>query len=71
MAMAGAHLLLPGVGLFDRFAGGFGPRLMTIILAVIGIGWQFRNIEKWVQSQPIRGDVPAASKGNQAGQRIP
>ena len=71
MAMAGAHLLLPGVGLFDRFAGGFGPRLMTIILAVIGMGLQFRNIEKWVQSQPIRGDVPAASKGNQAEQRIP
>ena len=45
MAMAGAHLLLPGVGLFDRFAEGFAPRLMTIILAVVGIGWQFRNIE--------------------------
>ena len=40
MAMTGAHLLLPGVGLFDRFAGGFPPRLVTIVLTVIGIGWQ-------------------------------
>src|SRR5262245_8437239 len=45
MAMAGAHLLLPGVGLFDRLAGGLSPRLMTIIVSAIGIGWQFRNIE--------------------------
>ena len=70
MAMAGAHLLLPGVGLFDRFSGGLPPRFMTIVLTAIGIGWQFRNIEKWVQLQPMLGDVAAASKGDQAGPRM-
>jgi hypothetical protein len=71
MAMSGAHLLLPGVGLFDRFAGGFSPRLMTIVLTAIGIGWQFRNIEKWVQFQPMLGGVSAAAKSNQAGPTRP
>jgi hypothetical protein len=71
MAMAGAHFLLPGVGSFDRLAGGLPPRLMAIVLTVIGIGWQFRNIKKWVQFQPMLGDAAAASKRNRAGQRIP
>jgi hypothetical protein len=67
MAMAGAHLLLPGVRLFDRLAGGLSPRLMTIVLAVIGIGWQFRNIEKWAQSHPMFRGVSAAARGNRTG----
>jgi hypothetical protein len=67
MAMAGAHLLLPGVGLFDRLAGGLPPRLLTIALAVIGIGWQFRNIEKWVHSHPTFGGVSAGARSNRAG----
>jgi hypothetical protein len=66
MAMAGAHLLLPGVGLFDRFSGGLPARVMTIVLAAIGIGWQFRNIEKWAQNQPTLDGVSAAAKSNQA-----
>jgi hypothetical protein len=70
MAMTGAHLLLPGVGLFDRFAGGLPPRVMTIVLTAIGIGWQFSNIEKWVQFQPMLGGVSAAAKSNQAGPTI-
>jgi len=64
MAMTGAHLLLPSVGLFDRVAGGFPPRVVTILLTAIGIGWQFRNIEKWVRFQP-------AAKNNQAGPTRP
>jgi hypothetical protein len=44
---------------------------MTIILAVIGIGWQFRNIEKWAQFQPALDGVSAATKSNQAGPTIP
>jgi hypothetical protein len=28
--MAGAHLILPGVGLFDRAAGGFLPALEAV-----------------------------------------
>jgi hypothetical protein len=70
MAMAGAHLLLPGVGLFDRVAGGLPPRLMTIVLTAIGIGWQFGNIEKWVQHLPALGGVSAAAKNNQAGPTV-
>ena len=34
LAMAGANLLLPGVGLFDRAAGGFLPTLVTL-----GLTW--------------------------------
>ena len=67
MAMAGAHLLLPGVRLFDRLAGGLPPRLMTIALTAIGIGWQFRNIEKWVHSHPAFGGVSAGARGDRAG----
>jgi hypothetical protein len=48
IAMAGASLLLPGVGIFDRAAGGLIPFLITMALAVTGISWQFRNIAKWV-----------------------
>jgi len=57
MAMAGAHLILPGVVLFDRFAGGLPPKLITIVLTAIGVGWQFRNIETWVEIDPSRGGV--------------
>src|SRR5262245_30325823 len=71
MAMAGAHLLLPNVGLFDRLADGLSPRLLTIILTAIGIGWQFRNIEKWVQSQPRLGGASGAAKSNQSRPTIP
>jgi len=57
MAMAGAHLILPGVVLFDRFAGGLPPKLITIVLTAIGVGWQLRNIETWVEIDPSRGGV--------------
>jgi len=70
MAMAGAHLVLPGVVLFDRFAGGLPPRLITIVLTAIGIGWQLRNVETWVEIQRNRGGVSAISK-RRAGSRMP
>ncbi|MBY0558956.1 hypothetical protein [Hyphomicrobium sp.] len=54
LIMAGAHLLLPGAGLFDRTAGGILPTLMTLALTAVGIGWQFRNIDKWVGTHPIQ-----------------
>lgn len=50
MVMTGAHLLLPGVGVFDRAAGGLLPLLITLVLAAAGIGWQFRNLEAWIRS---------------------
>jgi hypothetical protein len=49
MVMTGAHLILPTVNLFDRSTGGFWPSLITLILALIGVGWQYRNITKWVR----------------------
>jgi hypothetical protein len=50
MVMTGAHLILPTVNLFDRSTGGFWPSLITLILALIGVGWQYSNITKWVRT---------------------
>jgi hypothetical protein len=50
MVMTGAHLILPTVNLFDRSTGGFWPSLITLILALIGVGWQYSNITKWVRA---------------------
>ena len=58
IVMTGAHLILPGVGLFDRAAGGLFPVLITLVLATAGIAWQFRNIASWAH--------PPA--GNQGGE---
>jgi hypothetical protein len=49
LVMAGAHLLFPGLELFDRSAGGVLPALLTIILAAVGIAWQFKVIAAWVR----------------------
>ena len=57
MLMAGAHSLLPGVGLFDRSSGGLLPATMTIILAVLGISWQFKNIATAIRSTPLYGEL--------------
>jgi hypothetical protein len=65
LVVAGAHLILPRVALFDHVAGGFSPKLLTVILAVIGIGWQFSNIAKWVQSLPMLGDASATPPRDQ------
>jgi hypothetical protein len=61
LVMAGANLLLPGVGLFDRAAGGILPALMTMGLTVVGIGWQFSNIAKWVGIHPMLGEISGNS----------
>ena len=61
MVMAGAHLIMPNVGLFDHAGGGFLPRLLALILAVVGVGWQLSNIAKWVQSPLLPGDVSGPS----------
>jgi hypothetical protein len=71
MVMAGAHLLLPGVGLFDRAAGNFLPALVTFILTLVGVGWQSTNIAKWVRSQPLLGDISGTSVKNQGGPTKP
>lgn len=51
LVMNGAHFLLPGIGLLDRSSGRLMPALLTGALAAVGIIWQMRNIEKWIQTQ--------------------
>ena len=67
MVMAGAHWLFPGVGLFDRAAGGLLPTLLTFVLSAVGIGWQFKNLAAWVRSQPLYGDISGTSVKDQSG----
>ncbi len=67
MTMAGAHYLFPGVGLFDRAAGGLLPALLTLVLTVAGIAWQFRNIAAWIRSTPLYGDISGTSVRNHSG----
>jgi hypothetical protein len=66
MVLAGAHWLFPGVGLFDRAAGGLLPALELFVLSVIGIAWQFKNIVAWVRPQPLYGDISGTSVKNQS-----
>jgi hypothetical protein len=67
MVMIGAHHILPGVGLFDRAAGSVLPALLTLVLAVIGLSWQFSNIAKWTQMLPMGRDASGASAKDQSG----
>jgi hypothetical protein len=53
VVMIGAHHILPGVGLFDRAAGGVLRALLTIVLAIAGVSWQDSNIAKWIQMLPM------------------
>ncbi len=65
MVMLGAHHILPGVGLFDRAAGGVLPALLTLVLAVVGLSWQFSNIAKWSRMLPMGRDVSGVSAKDQ------
>lgn len=56
MVVSGLHLLFPSLGLFDGTAGGLLARLLIIVLAVLGVGWQFNNIRKWAQPLPLRDE---------------
>ena len=53
MVVAGTHFILPALGLLDGTGGSILARLLTFILAAVGMGWQFSNITKWIQSQPM------------------
>jgi hypothetical protein len=67
MVMAGAHSLFPGVGLFDRSAGGLLPAAMTLVLTALGIGWQFKNIAAAIRSTPLYGEISGTSVRDQRG----
>jgi hypothetical protein len=64
MVMTGANHILPGVGFFDRAAGGVLPPLVTIILAVAGVSWQRSNIAKWTQMLSVDSNSSTASTRN-------
>jgi hypothetical protein len=53
MLMAGAHSLFPGVRMFDRAAGGLVPTIVTFVLTLIGISWQFKNMAAAIRSTPL------------------
>lgn len=55
LVMAGAHLLLRGSVIFAD--GGFWPSVLVVVLAFIGICWQFSNISKWSHFLPASGDA--------------
>lgn len=58
MAVAGAHHLLPNLGLFDLASGDILPRALTLLLAVLGVIWQAQNIGKWAQLLPLNDRSP-------------
>jgi hypothetical protein len=68
IAMIGAHHILPDAGWFDR---GVLPALLTLILAVAGGTWQYRNIENWIRMVPTGRDDPASSVGTPNGSPRP
>lgn len=67
MVMTGANHILPGVGFFDRAAGGMLPSLITIILAFAGVSWQLSNIAKWTQMLSTNRDVSNAPTRDREG----
>jgi hypothetical protein len=67
MLMAGAHTLLPGVALFDRASGGMLPAMMTVILAVLGVGWQYKNIATAIRSTPLYGELSGLAVRDRGG----
>ncbi len=52
LVIAGAHHILPSVGLFDHAAGGLLPSLILLGLAMLGIAWQYSNISRWAPALP-------------------
>jgi len=62
LVMTGAHHLFPGVGLFDRAGGAVLPVVITFVLAVAGVWWQYSNMLKWIQMQPQNPSVSHTAK---------
>ena len=65
MVMAGAHLLFPELGVFDRSAGSFMQPLITLALTAVGISWQYKNLSAWVESKPLYGNISGRSVKDQ------
>jgi hypothetical protein len=53
LLMDGIFKLIPGLDMVNRSAistGSLVPLIIWIVLAAVGLGWQFRNIGKWVNA---------------------
>lgn len=57
LLIAGMHIIVPGVNLFDHTGEGLPARILTVVLTVLGIIWQFKNIAKWVNALAVAEGV--------------
>jgi hypothetical protein len=61
LLMDGVNKLLPNLALSDRSliaSGSFLPLIVWIVLTAVGLGWQFKNIGKWI-NRAVRDEVLA------------
>lgn len=58
MSIIGAHHLFPNLGLFDIEAGGPLPTALAVVLTLLGVIWQSKNIAKWAGVLPISDRGP-------------
>jgi hypothetical protein len=58
MAIMGAHHLFPNLGLFDIPTGGPLPTALVVVLTLLGVIWQSKNIAKWAGILPISDRGP-------------
>ena len=58
MSIIGAHHLVPNLGLFDIATGGPLPTALAVVLTLLGVIWQSKNIAKWAGVLPISDRGP-------------
>lgn len=58
MSIIGAHHLFPNLGLFDIEIGGPLPTALAVVLTLLGVIWQSKNIAKWAGVLPISDRGP-------------
>ena len=54
LVMDGVNKLIPSLNMFNRGAistGDLVPLIVWIVLFAVGLGWQYANIKKWVNTQ--------------------
>jgi len=52
LIMTGLHELAPGIRLFDSASGEPLAVAALVILALVGVGWQAKNISSWIRMFP-------------------
>jgi hypothetical protein len=52
LLMTGLHELAPGIRLFDSASGEPLAVAALVILALVGVGWQAKNISSWIRMFP-------------------